>query len=162
MTRISTYGTLDQHCILFHAEAFRTFKGSMTLLTTYLTVLIFFECTIQQCQFAKLLLLVNILFVIDDHQHLFDHIGCCIDRSLVITGDDHVKGFIVAVHDLAITSSPRSFLDRATSADCDLTSRLRLQLFLCLTAWSDDQSNEVVLRMVFDWDSYFLCSFAFE
>jgi len=162
MTSISTYGTLYQHCILFHAEAFRTFKASMALLTTDLTILIIFECTIQQCQFSKLSLLVNVLFVIDDHQHLFDHICCCVDRSLVITGNDYVKGFIVALHDLTIPSSLCPSFDRTTPANCDLASRLGLKFFLCLTTWSDDQSNKVILRMLFDWDSYFFRSFAFE
>lgn len=162
MARVSAYGTLDQHSVLFHAEAFRTFKGSVALLTTYLTILVFFERTIQKCQFAKLLLLVHILFVINHHQHLFYHIRCCVDRSLVITGNDHVKGFVVALHNLAIPSSPCSFLNRSAPADGDLASRLGLQLFLCLTTWSDDQSNKIVLRVLFDWNSNFLGSFAFE
>ena len=62
----------------------------MTLLTTDLTILVFFECTIQERQFAELLLLVNILFVVNDHQHLFDHVRGCIDRSLIIARNNHV------------------------------------------------------------------------
>mmetsp|Transcript_25850 Transcript_25850/g.60622 ORF Transcript_25850/g.60622 Transcript_25850/m.60622 type:complete len:253 (-) Transcript_25850:315-1073(-) len=73
-----------------------------------------------------------------------------------------MKRFVVAFHHLAIPSTPRSFLDRASPANRDLATRLGLQFFLRLTARSDDQSNEVVLGMLFDWDPDFLRSFALK
>ncbi len=107
-------------------------------------------------------MLVHILFVINDHQHLFDHIGRCVHRSLVVTGNDNVQRFVVALHDLAIPSSPCSLFYRPSATDCNLASRLGLQFFLSLTTWSNDQSDKVVGRMLFDRNSNLLGSFAFE
>ena len=163
MTCVSANGTLDlEGILLVHAETLRTLKGPVTLFTTNLTILVLFECTVEESQFAKLLLLVNILFVINDHKHLFNHIGGCVYRSLVVTGNDDVKGFIVAFHNLAIASSPCSFLDGTSSTDCNLAAGLGLQLLLCLTTWSNDQSDKVVCRMLLDGNTNFLGSFAFE
>ena len=59
----------------------------MALFGTNLAEFILLQCTIQQRQLTELLLLVYILFIVNDNQHLFDHIRRGIDGPLIISRD---------------------------------------------------------------------------
>ena len=124
----------------------------MALLGTNLTELFLLEGTIQQGQFTKLLLFVDILFVVNDYKHLVDHVSCCVDRSLVVSGDDNMKRFTVTFHHFAISSTSGSFFDGSFTTNGNLTTSLCFQLLLSLSTWANDETDKIVLRVFFDGD----------
>lgn len=66
MRGIPANGTLNDGCIFAHGKALGTGKGPVSLFTAHFAKLVFLEGTIQECQLAKLLLLVDILLVVND------------------------------------------------------------------------------------------------
>lgn len=119
----------------------------MTFLGTNLTVFLLFERSVQKSQLSKLLLLVHILFIVDDYQHLLNHICRGINRSLIVASNDHMKWFVIRFHNFSIASSSSTFFDRPSATNGDFASRLGLQFLLRLSTRSNDQSDKVVLGM---------------
>jgi len=126
----------------------------MSLFGTNLTKLIFLQRTIQERQFPELLLLVNVLFVVDNHQHLLDHVGGRVDGILIVPGNDHMEWFIVTIHNFPIATSAGTFFDGSSTPNGDFAARLGFQFLLGFSPWSDDQSNEVIGWMLVQRDSY--------
>jgi len=162
MARIATYGALDRHRVLVHRESFGAFKRAMPFFCTNLAKFIFLERTIQQCQFTQLILLVNVSFIINDHKHLVDHISGRIDRLLIVTSDDNMKRIVLSFYQLAITSSSRSDLDGSSSTNGNLTSCLSFEIFLSLSAGTNNKTNKIVGRVLFDGNSNLVGTFALE
>ncbi len=132
------------------AEPLGALKGSMALLGTNRAILIFLQRPIQQGQFPQLRLLVHILIIVNDHEHILNHLGGGIDRRLVLTGDDDVEGLMIALHDLPIPPPPRPLLHRPLAANGNLAPRLILHFLLRLPPRPDDQPYEIVRRVLLD------------
>ena len=65
-----------------------------------------------------------------------------------------VKRFVVTIHHFAISATASSLFDRPTSSNSNLATSLGFQFFLRFPARPDDEANEIVLRMLFDRNSY--------
>lgn len=152
MRRITANRTFHRQFlfVVAAAETLGTLKGTMSLLRTNLTKLLLLEGSVQQGQFPQLRLFMNVLFVINHNQHLANHIGGGIDTLLVLSRNDHMKGFVIAVHDLAVAASPGALLDTPLAANSDFAARLGFQLFLCLSAGANDEADKVVVGVLFD------------
>lgn len=161
MTSVATNSTLDLHSrLLVHRKTTRALKGSMTLFGTGGTILLFLESSVQQGQFSELLLLVHIRLIVNDHKHLFNHIGSGVDCLLVLSGNNDMQGLIVSVHDLSVPSSTRSFLDRAASTNSNFAPSLGFQFLLSFSTRSNNETNKVVIGMRFNRDANLFGPFA--
>jgi len=69
------------------AEALGTLECPMALLGADGTVLILLEGSVQQRQFAKLSLLVNVLLVVDHHEHLLNEPSGLVELDRVVAGN---------------------------------------------------------------------------
>ena len=126
MARVTTDGATDRYCRLSHRKALGALKGPVSFFTTNRTKLVFLQSTVQECQFTELSLFVDILFIVNHHQHLFDHVRCSIDSTLVFTRNDNVQRVVVAIHDFSVAASSRSLLDGSFPTDGNLATRLGL------------------------------------
>jgi hypothetical protein len=124
----------------------------VSLLGANLAVLLLLQCPVKEGKLSELLLLVYVLLIVDHDKHLFDHFRGGVDRVLVVTCNHHVKGLVVALHDLAVSPSTRSLLHGPLSPNRNLAPRLGLQLLLRLASGADDQPDKVVVRVLVDGD----------
>ena len=164
MTGIPTNGTFDSDSgsTSIKTESFGTLKTSMPLLGTNLTIFLILQGSIQKRQLSQLLLLVHVLIIVNNHQHLLDHIRCGINGSLMITSDDNVKWIIIPIHHLSIATSSGSLLDRSLATNGNFASRLVLHFFLRFAARANDETYKVVGGMLFDRYVDFAGALAFE
>jgi len=163
MTSIPTNRTLNRNKILLPPrKPLGTLKSPMPLLRTQLTKLLILQRPIQQGQLPQLLLLVHILIIINNHQHLLHHIRRRIHIPLIIPRNHHMQLLIIPIHHLPIPPPPRPLLHTPLPSYRNLTPRFILHFLLRLAPWAYNKTNEIVGGMFFDGYGYFTGSFASE
>ena len=148
MTCITADGASHFDSRLVRGKSLGAFERSVTLFPTQCTVLILLQGSVQERQFSELCLFVNIFIIVDDHQHILNHLCCRIDTLLPISRHHHMKRFIISLHHLSISPTPRSLLHTSLSPNSNLTPCLAFHFFLGFAPWTNDQSNKIVRRMV--------------
>lgn len=135
-------------------KALGAFKRPVPLFRAHGTEnrLFILQSAVQERQLAQLLLLVHVAFVVNDNEHVLDHGGRRIDGARIVARHDHVEGIVVAGIDRAVTAPPRALLDGALAANGNLAARFCLQFLLRLAAGPDDQSDEIVIGVLLDWN----------
>lgn len=73
-----------------------------------------------------------------------------------------MQGLVVPFHNFSIPPTSSSLLDGSTPTNRDFTSSLGLQLFLRLAPGSNDETNKVVLGMLFNRNTNLFGALAFE
>lgn len=89
-----------------------------------------------------------VLLVVNDHQHLLNHVGGSIDGCLIITGDNHVQGIIVPVSDFPISATTCSFFHGPLATNGNLTPRFGLHFLLGFATRANDKADKIVGRML--------------
>lgn len=120
---------------------------------------------VDRGQFTQLFGFLHIVFVIDRYQQRSDESLGLIHRFLRVCCDQHVQAFVrVGGEHLGdpvwLARCCRSALDLGKlalfAADCDLGACLLLHPFLRVTTRTDNQTKEVVIGIIIDWDGELL------
>mmetsp|Transcript_995 Transcript_995/g.2115 ORF Transcript_995/g.2115 Transcript_995/m.2115 type:complete len:327 (-) Transcript_995:449-1429(-) len=159
MTRIPANSALHlQHAPIIQRKLLRTFEISVPLLPAQVTPFLLLQRPVEQGQLPQLILLVNVLLIVDDHEHLRDHLGRRIDGRRIVPGDHHVEGFVLPLGELRrpvlgeTTLGP--LLDGALPPNGDLAPRLGLHVLLGLAPRPDDETDEVVRGVLIHRNGY--------
>lgn len=115
-----------------------------------------FESTVQESQFAQLLLLVDIAFVVQDDEHFLNHGGGRIHGPGIVSRHDDVQRFVIARIGLSVAPTPGPLLDTALAPNGDLATRLGFQFLLRFPTRTDNETNEIVIGVLVDGDGNFL------
>ena len=134
------------------AEALGTLKGPVAPVGAEGTVLLLLEGAVQQGQLAQLGLLVDVLLVVDDDQHVLEEFGRLVELGGVVTGNQHVEGIVAPLLQGRAGPSLGPLLDAALAPDGNLAPRPGLQLLLGLAPRSDDEPYKIVVGMLLDGD----------
>jgi len=163
MRRVSANGALDHSSAIIVVVARRrrqprgTLKAAVPLVATDGTdgVFVVLERAVQNGQFAELLLLVHVLFVVEHDEHVAHHLFGGLDGLGVVARDDDVEGIGVAGLRDAVAATAGALLDAAAAANGNLASRLGFEFFLGLASGTDNETNEIVIGVLVNGNGYF-------
>ena len=136
------------------AEALGALEGLVALLTASGAVLLVLEGAVEEGKLAELGLLMDILLVVNDDEHIAHDRRGLVKLGLIIPCDEHVEGFVLPLKALP-GSALGPLLDGSPPPDGNFAPRLGLELLLRLAAGPEDEAYEVVVWMLVDGDGDF-------